>query len=421
MKEGFNLDHWALQWFMDFGLPEGIAAGLTLTLDLLILVVANLLVDWIGRQIILRIVSRIVKRSKNDWDDIFLEKRVFNGLAHILPAAITYYSMPYILDDATSWLPTINLFLGIYVIVVVMLVVHRFLKSLEQIAYKLPYFEGKPVGSFIQLFSIVNYIVGSVFILSQVVGKTPLTILGAFGAATAVLLLIFRDTILGLVASIQISINDMVRIGDWVTMEKYGADGDVVEINLTTVKIRNWDKTISTVPTYAFIADSFKNWRGMQSVGVRRIKRSIYIDLASVKFCDESLLERLGKIELIKDYLTTRQEEINKYNHDHKFDRTERINGRNMTNLGVFRKYAEEYLRRNPNISKEDTLMVRQLEPGAQGLPLEIYCFSKDIQWVNYEQIQSDLFDHLLAAIKHFDLRLFQNPTGSDFSRLSKN
>lgn len=421
MREGFNLDHWALQWFMDLGIAEGIAAGLTLTLDLIILIVANLLVDWLGRKIILRVVSRIVKRSKNDWDDVFLEKRVFNGLAHILPAAVTYYSMPYILDDMTSWLPTINLFLGIYVIVVVMLVVHRFLKSLELIAYKLAYFEGKPVGSFIQLFSIVNYIVGSVFILSQLVGKTPLTILGAFGAATAVLLLIFRDTILGLVASIQISINDMVRIGDWVTMEKYGADGDVVEINLTTVKIRNWDKTISTVPTYAFISDSFKNWRGMQSVGVRRIKRSIYIDLASVRFCDEALLERLGKIELIKGYLHTRQEEINNYNLKHKFDRSERINGRNMTNLGVFRKYAEEYLRKNPNISKEDTLMVRQLEPGAQGLPLEIYCFSLDIQWVNYEQIQSDLFDHLLAAIKHFDLRLFQNPTGSDFSRLSKN
>lgn len=420
MEDGFNLDHWAVNWFTEKGLSEDWAGLLALGLDLVILILANIVMDWIARKIILRVVGRIVRRSKNEYDDIFLEKRVFNALAHIIPAIITYHALPLILGDVAEIIPTLHTAITLYVIIIVMLVVHRFLRALEQIAYKLSYFDGKPVGSFIQLFSIANYIVGSVFILSQLVGKTPITILGAFGAATAVVLLIFRDTILGLVASIQISINDMVRIGDWVSMDKYGADGDVSEINLTTVKIRNWDKTISTVPTYAFISDSFKNWRGMQSVGVRRIKRAVYLDLASVRFCDEEMVERFKRYELIRPYLEHKEKEISRYNEEHRFDRSERINGRNLTNVGVFRIYAEEYLRRNPYISKDDTLMVRQLEPTANGLPLEVYCFSKDIQWVNYERIQSDLFDHLISAVRHFDLRIFQNPSGSDFSRLSR-
>jgi miniconductance mechanosensitive channel len=270
----------------------------------------------------------------------------------------------------------------------------------------------------VQVAKITIYIIGAILVLSMIIGKSPITILTAFGAATAVILLIFRDTILGLVASIQISANDMVRLGDWVTMEKYGADGDVMEINLTTVKVRNFDKTFTTVPTYSFIADSFKNWRGMQSMGVRRIKRSINIDIGSVKFVSEEMRDRFLTISRVKDFVISRQAEIDKFNADTGADKSILINGRHMTNLGVFRRYALQYLMDNPKIDQKETVMVRQLQPTETGLPLEIYAFSSDIAWVNYENIQADIFDHLLAAAEMFELRIFQNPSGGDFHYL---
>ncbi len=417
--ETFNVNHWARDWFEQMGLEADTISYLTLGIDILIVLLISLLADYIARRIILSVVRRYVQRSRNTYDDILLEKRVFQALAHIVPAAIIWYSLPWLfegVDFSISWL---RVMLTIYMIIMVATVAIRLLQAVEYIGLRSKKFEGKPIASYIQVFKIVAYLVAGVMIISMVVGKSPLTILTAFGAATAVILLIFKDTILGLVASIQISANDMVRLGDWVTMDKYGADGDVVEINLTTVKVRNFDMTITTVPTYAFIADSFKNWRGMQAKGVRRIKRSIHIDQTSIRFVNDDMREQFHRYTRIQKYLRQREEEIADFNAANKVDTSELINGRHMTNIGVFREYARAYLESHPKVSKDNAIMVRQLQPTEDGLPLEVYCFCTDIVWANYEGIQADIFDHLLAALPKFQLRIFQNPSGHDFSRLS--
>ncbi len=416
--ESLTLEHWAYDWFMELGASQDMANYLTIALDLVLLFLIAFVVDFIGRRVILSFVRSYVKKSKNEYDDVLYDKKVFTSLAHLLPAAIIYYALPYILEDLAISIVLIHKIITIYMIVVVLTVIARFLRAVEYIGLRTTRFQGKPISSYIQVFILLSYIVGGVLIISMLVGKSPLTIITAFGAATAVLLLVFRDAILGLVASIQISANDMVRLGDWVSMDKYGADGDVIEINLTTVKVRNWDKTITTVPTYAFIADSFKNWRGMETMGVRRIKRALHIDLSTVSFVDDEMRSRFIKFERIRGYVEKRQQEIDAYNKAQKVDKNELLNGRHMTNLGMFRRYALAYLEEHPKIDQKETVMVRQLQPSETGLPLEIYCFSSDIAWVNYEGIQSDIFDHLIAAAPKFGLRVFQNPSGADFGRL---
>lgn len=419
MKD-FTLDNWIKNWLLENGLSQNSAFYLTLAIDVTVLLIICLIVDFIASRVVLNMVKSYVKKSRNTYDDIFLEKKVFQTLAHLLPAIIFWYSLPVIFQNVDVSLGWLRRGVTIYMIIMVLIVASRFLRSIEYIGLRSPRFHGKPVSSYVQVFLIVTYIVGGIFILSMLIGKSPLAILTAFGAATAVVLLIFRDTILGLVASIQISANDMVQLGDWVSMDKYGADGDVIEINLTTVKIRNWDKTITTVPTYAFISDSFKNWRGMQSMGVRRIKRSLNIDLSSVQFVTDEMRNRFCRYDRIKDYVTERQKEIDNYNLEAGVNKEELINGRHMTNLGVFRRYALNYLMENPKIDQKETIMVRQLQPTETGIPLEIYAFSNDIAWVNYENIQSDIFDHLIAAASKFDLRIFQYPAGSDLKLLNR-
>ncbi len=413
--EEFNVGHWANNWLLNQGIDEELTSYLTLAIDVIILLLISFLADFIAKRIILSFVSAYVRRTKNTYDDIFLEKKVFDSLAHLVPGLILYNSIPFVFHEFDTSILLLQKGIIIYMIAILMTVITRFLKGLEYIGLHSEKMQGKPVSSYTQVFVIANYIIGSVLILSMVIGKSPVTILTAFGTATAIILLIFRDTILGLVASIQIATNDMVRLGDWVSLDKYGADGDVIEINLTTVKIRNWDKTITTVPTYAFISDSFKNWRGMESMGVRRIKRSITIDLSSVKFVTDKMRERFQGFERVRDYVISRQKEIDEYNEDIKADKMELINGRHMTNIGVFRKYIEMYLKQHPKIDQNETILVRHLQPTELGLPIEIYAFSNDIAWLNYESIQADIFDHLLAAAPNFDLRVFQNPSGADF------
>lgn len=418
--KSFNINHWIRNWFEVTELSAEAIEIFVIGFDIVILIVFSLLIDLLARRFILRFVGAYVKRSRNQYDDVFLENKVFRSLAHLVPATIIWNALPWIFDEANFDLTWLRKGITIYMIIMIMVMISRFLKALAYIGLKSERFEGKPVNSYIQVFTLVNYILGTVIILSLVIGKSPVAILTAFGAATAVLLLIFRDTILGLVASIQISANDMVRLGDWVSMDKYGADGDVTEINLTTVKIRNFDKTITTVPTYAFISDSFKNWRGMQSQGVRRIKRSINIDINSVEFVDEKWRDRYAGYQIITEFIKERQSEIEHYNQENSIDTLELINGRHMTNIGVFRRYALNYLNSHPKIDQKHTVMVRQLAPGTNGVPIEIYCFSNDIAWVNYEDIQADIFDHLLAAVNHFGLRIFQNPSGNDFRKITQ-
>ncbi len=418
--EEHALGHWAYDWLINKGLSQDTTSYIILSIDIFLVLVVSLLADFIARRVILGFVKSYVTRSKNTYDDVFLEKKVFQSLAHLIPAIIIWYSIPWIFDHVNFEDSFFTKAIALFMIIQIVVVFNRFLKALEYIGLRSQRFEGKPISSYIQVAKITIYIVGAVLILSMLIGKSPLTILTAFGAATAVILLIFRDTILGLVASIQISANDMVRLGDWVSMEKYGADGDVMEINLTTVKIRNFDKTFTTVPTYSFIADSFKNWRGMQSMGVRRIKRSLNIDISSVKFVTEEMRDRFLTFSRAKDFVISRQAEIDKFNEETGADKSVLLNGRNMTNLGVFRRYALQYLLDNPKIDQKETVMVRQLQPTEIGLPLEIYAFSSDIAWINYENIQADIFDHLLAAAEMFELRIFQNPSGGDFQYLGR-
>lgn len=422
MNDSLNLDHWARNWLVDQGVSTSTAPYLSTGLDIIILTVASIILNFLAKKVILRVVGAYVRRSKNEYDDIFLQRKVFNGLAHLLPAILVYNFIPYVFNELNGQIQNILEKLIIFYGVVVFLnVMTRFFRSLEEIGLNSKRFEGKPVSSYIQLLILISYIIGGVFMLSMVVGESPQTILAGFGAATAVILLIFRDTILGLVASIQISANDMVRVGDWVGMEKYGADGNVTEINLTTVKIQNWDKTITTVPTYAFISDSFKNWRGMENTGLRRIKRQIFIDLNSIQFVSSEMYERFSKIRRVSEYLKTKQLEIDEFNTSQNLDTSVLINGRHMTNIGVFRRYALKFLEENPRIDQNETVMVRQMQSTEKGIALEIYAFSNDIAWINYENIQSDIFDHLFAAIELFDLKLFQSPSGSDFRSLNIN
>ena len=258
-------------------------------------------------------------------------------------------------------------------------------------------------------------------VISNLIGQNPLIILSGLGALSAVLMLIFKDSILGLVAGVQLSSNDMVRVGDWIEMPKYNADGDVIDITLNTVKVMNFDKTITMIPSYALISDSFRNWRGMQLSGGRRIKRSFYVDTSSISFCTKEMIEEFQKIDYLTDYVTTRLNEINEYNMEHKINTESKVNGRQLTNVGVFREYILQYLRNHPKIHKDMTLIVRQLAPGDNGLPLEIYAFSNDTNWVVYESVQADIFDHIFAVMPTFGLRAFQNPTGHDIVQLKEN
>jgi miniconductance mechanosensitive channel len=260
-----------------------------------------------------------------------------------------------------------------------------------------------------------------IFIVSILTDQSPWGILSVLGGFTVVLMLVFKDTILGFVASIQLSGHDMVRVGDWIEMPKYGADGDVIDVTIHTVKVRNWDKTITTIPTYGLVSDAFKNWRGMSESGGRRIKRSMHIDMSSIKFCTDEMLEHFEKFELLKEYLQQKKEELSTYNKEHNVDGSQLINGRRQTNIGVFRAYIVAYLKNNPKIHQAMTFLVRHLEPTPDGLPIQIYVFSNDQAWANYEAIQADIFDHLLAAAPEFDLRVFQNPTGYDFSKIGVN
>lgn len=338
---------------------------------------------------------------------------------HIVTIVIAKQFLPIIFVGFPKWINATMKLTDVILIITIALLANGFIKSVRDWFKTKKAFEDKPVDSYVQVVSIFVFFVCGILIFSSLTGKSPITFLVSLGAASAILMLVFKDTILGFVASIQVSANDMVRVGDWVEMPKYNADGDVLSINLNTVKVQNWDKTITTVPTYAFITDSFKNWRGMTNSGGRRIKRAIHFKMSSFKFCDEQMLERFKKYRLIKDYILEKEEEVAKHNAGLGDAGMTAVNIRRLTNIGVFRIYTDRYLRQNPEINQKMTIMVRQLQPTSKGLPLEIYCFSADVRWVFYEKTQSDIFDHLLTVAKEFGLEIFEEPSGSDFSKLA--
>jgi len=407
------------EWLIDLGVKEMAAIYIERAIFLLILYILCYISNFITKRILLRAIRVYIKKTETIWDDIFIENKVFITLSHLVPAIIIYLTAAFVFSDITVVIPYVIRLVSIYITVVLITVIVNFINAVKQIVKISKFFKGKPVNSIFQLAKIIIYMIGGIIILSFLLNKSPLYFFSAIGAMTVVLLLVFKDTILGFVASIQLSVNDMIRIGDWVSVPKYGADGDVVEINITTIKVQNWDKTISTIPTYAFIADSFKNWRGMSESGGRRIKRSLNIKISSIKFCTSEMLERFKKFQLITEHIEKRSNEIENYNKKYNIDKSALINGRHLTNIGVFRVYAEAYIKNNPDVNLNMTCMIRQLLPSEKGLPIEIYTFSNRQEWVIYEGIMSDIFDHLLAAVPEFELEVFQNPTGTDFRKLT--
>jgi len=409
---------------MDINLRAWLTANLgtnkttTTLLLVLMVVVMVILIWWLTKKILHYVIPRLTAKTKTVWDDIIFNDRILNSLSTLIPVILLDQLLPILFKDSTSFLPVVLAGTDVLIIMDSVWILVSIFNSVNEILSQDERHKDKPIGSLTQLAKILTFSVGAILIISTMIGRSPLFLLSGLGAMAAILLLVFKDSILGFVASIQLSANNMVQVGDWVTVPNYGADGDVLEINLTTIKVQNFDLTITTIPTYAFISDSFTNWRGMSNSNGRRIKRAIYLKIDSIGFCDDDMLERLGKIALVTDYIQHRKEEIKAYNDSHKVDKSTLVNGRNMTNVGVFKAYIEAYLKANPNINDEMMVMVRQLPPSEKGLPLEIYAFSKDKNWKAYENIMSDIFDHVLSAVPYFDLVVFENPAGSDFRRV---
>ena len=385
---------------------------------LLVVVLAAILADRITKRILLATIARIVRLTTLTWDDVLQKHRVFERLAHIAPCFAIYYGIQLVPDIGEGLTNLIRQSALASMVLVGMLSVGAFLNAVHELYAASNLARGRPIKGYVQIVKIIIYVLGSIVTVATLIDKSPMFFLGGIGAMTAVLLLVFRDTILSFVASLQIASNDMVRVGDWIEMPQFGADGDVVDIALHTVKVQNWDKTITTIPTHKLISDSFKNWRAMSESGGRRIKRALFLDMNSIRFLGEAEVERFGKFVLLKDYVAEKKQELDEYNKEFAPPDSDIIaNARRLTNIGTFRMYVVQYLRSHPKIHDKMTFLVRQLSPTAEGLPIEIYVFSNDVDWVAYEGIQSDIFDHLLAIVPQFGLRVFQQPTGHDFQK----
>jgi miniconductance mechanosensitive channel len=400
----------------------GLGRSLSIFLVSLIMVILVVFLSWLAyivtRFIIDRIVTVIVRKSKFKWDDIFLDNKVFTHLSHFAPAVVIYLMAGLALDPYPGWLDFVQELTYLYMIVAGMLFLFSFVNAWHMIYQTLPISEHRHIKGYLQLLKIFIGFIAFLIIISVVFDKDLTTLIAGLGAMAAVLLLIFKDTILGLVASVQLSANNMVRIGDWISMPSRGADGTVLDITLNTVKVENFDKTIVTVPTYSLVQESFQNWSGMERSGGRRIKRAIYIDVRSIRFLDKEQIKRFKKIQILRDYIDHKEKDLEDYNKEHNIDDSVLINGRRMTNVGTFRAYINAYLKQHPHIHNDMTFLVRQLPVTEKGLPIEIYVFSKIQEWAKYEAIQADIFDHLLAVVPEFGLRIFQNPTGDDFQQL---
>ncbi|MDA7501933.1 mechanosensitive ion channel family protein [Chitinophagales bacterium] len=405
-------------WMEVQGLGLTAADSLARALIFVSIIVLGFIVYLLTKHFILRGLSALVSRTATQWDDVILQKKVFNSLARLIPAIVIYKFISIPFAGYPGLIALASGLVLIYIIVVGIMAVDAFLNAALAIYTSYEVSNRIPIKGLIQVFKLVIYFAGAIFIFSILLNKTPLYLFTSLGALTAVLMFIFKDAILGFVAGIQLSANRMVANGDWISMPKYGADGDIIEIALTTIKVQNWDKTITTIPTYALITDSFKNWRGMSESGGRRIKRAISLDMNTIQFCTEEMLDRFSKIQYISGYIEEKKIELQEKNKQEKIDNSSLVNGRRMTNIGTFRAYIEAYLSNNPNINKEMTFLVRQLAPTEHGLPIEIYVFSKQQDWAIYESIQANIFDHILAVVSEFDLQVFQDPSGRDFRKL---
>jgi miniconductance mechanosensitive channel len=407
---------WSYPLFKQWDFGETLSSYLSLAINITVLVIMVYIIYRIFRYTLVRTMIILARKTKTRFDDLLVSNKTAKYIAHLIPLLFIYKSVPIILENCVYWEGIFGKLVAIYIVLLTLWIIKTILHAFRDHLKSNPTFSDKPIDSYIQVIMIVLWIFGFIMIISKIFDISTNAMLGTFGAISAIIILIFRDTILGFVASVQVSLNDMVRIGDWITFDKFGADGDVIEINLATVKVRNFDNTTTTIPTYSMISDSFRNWRGMLDSSGRRIKRHILIKANSIRFLDEKELQDLKKIQLVANYIQHRQNEIDKYNKMHDIDKSVLINGRNMTNFGLFRKYITQYLSQYPGLNKEMILLCRQLQPTPQGIPLEIYTFSNDKRFENYEYIMADIFDHIFASIPYFDLEIYEMPSGkSDF------
>ncbi len=409
------------EWLVQLGIINDTNSYVDNIIILGIITGLAFLADYICRVVFLGTFRRIARKTTNQWDDLIIDRKLINKLMHIIPALILYVLLPiaFSKNEYTETLDFLQRLCMIYIIAVSLRFFNGSLDLIREIYNRRENKDNKSLKGFVQIIQVAILFVGVIIIIGILINKSPATLFAGLGASAAILMLVFKDTILGFVAGIQLSANDMLRPGDWITMDKYGADGTVIDVTLHAVKVRNFDKTITTIPPYALVTDSFQNWRGMFESGGRRIKRSIYIDMNSVRFCTTEMLDKFRHISLLKEYIEKTEKELKEYNEFHQIDSSVMVNGRRQTNLGVFRAYLNNYLKNSPVVHKEFYCMVRHLQPTEKGIPIELYFFSKITDWVIYEGIQADVFDHVLAVIPEFGLKVFQNPSGNDLRNLS--
>lgn len=381
----------------------------------LILAIA-FLADAVCRKILLRVVAQLVRKTKATWDDIVFDHKVMVHLSRMVAPIVIYALVPLAFaDTGSATMEFVRRICLVYILVAFLNFINSFLKAVYTVYSGMEQFRDRPLKGLLQTLQVILWLVGGIVIVGELIGRDPLSLLAGLGASAAILMLVFKDSIMGFVSGVQLSANDMLKVGDWIAMPKYGADGTVIEVTLNTVKVRNWDNTITTIPPYLLVSDSFQNWRGMQESGGRRVKRSINIDMTSVKFCTPEMLEKYRKIQLLKEYVEQTERAVREYNEERGIDNSILVNGRRQTNLGVFRAYLTAYLKSLPAVNREMTCMVRQLQPTDHGIPVELYFFCAIKEWVPYEGVQADVFDHVLAVIPEFGLQVFQSPSGSDF------
>ena len=403
--------NWAYKLLKSWDFSDNLAEYINLAVNIVVLVVVAYILDYIFKKILIIIMAIVAERTKSTFDDFLVANKTAKYVAHLFTLFFVYETVPIILKEFVYWESFFTKGVKFYIIILSLWIIRSVFHSLKDYLKEQPKFKDKPIDSYIQVIMIGLWVYGITYFILILFDTSITKLLATFGAISALIILIFRDTILGFVASIQVTVNDMVRIGDWITMEKYGADGDVIEINLATVKVQNFDNTITTIPTYFLISDSFKNWRGMLDSDGRRLKRSILLKSSSIRFLNDDEIENLKKIQLIAPYLEHRQTDIDKFNKANGIDKSVLINGRNLTNFGVFRKYIDQYIANHPGINKDMLFMCRQLQPTQNGMPLEIYAFVNDKRLVEYEHIMADIFDHILASVRYFDMEI--NETGA--------
>ena len=412
IEKVFGVVEYINRFLVNIGVSEKAAAWLDQIIGVTILFLLAYIIDVILRFIVNRVVGRIAKYTKAKWDDKFLEYRVFRYLTHIVPGLFFLIMIPVAVTGET-WITILERVTQVFIVVCILRAIQAAMKALSDIYSGSETYANKPIKVIFQVIVIISFFIGAIAIIGIIVNKSFTSLFVGLGASMTILMLIFKDSILGFVASWQLSSNDLVRIGDWITMPKYGADGDVEEINLYSVKVRNFDKTITTIPPYSLISDSFQNWRGMKESGGRRVKRSVSINMHTIKFCSPQMLEKFRKIQHLTEYIESTEGRIKEYNEKNDIDNSILVNGRRQTNIGVFRAYLESYLSNHPDINHNMTCMVRQLQPTEKGVPLELYFFVGNTNWVFYENVQSDVFDHIMAIVPQFELEIYQYPTAS--------